>query len=85
MLREKSGHIHGRFESNTKVTRDVSGNIRGRGSNRLLRLLKGNTPSAFVAGGVLLGENSVSLVKEPLGAGRKGCPSSPRQHTGDNP
>jgi hypothetical protein len=54
VLREKSGHIHGRFESNTKVTRDVSGNIRGRGSNRLLRLLKGNTPSAFVAGGVWL-------------------------------
>lgn len=40
VLRDKTGQILGRFESDTKVTRDVHGTIIGRGSNQLLRLLK---------------------------------------------
>lgn len=40
VLRDKNGGILGRFESDTKVTRDASGTITGRGSNQLLRLLK---------------------------------------------
>ena len=40
VLRDKTGQIFGRFETDTKVTRDVHGKITGRGSNQLLRLLK---------------------------------------------
>jgi hypothetical protein len=40
ILRDKNGQILGRYETDTKVTRDASGNITGRGSNQLLRLLK---------------------------------------------
>jgi hypothetical protein len=40
ILRDKTGKILGRFESDAKVTRDASGKITGRGSNQLLRLLK---------------------------------------------
>jgi hypothetical protein len=40
ILRDKTGRILGRFESDTGVTRDASGKIVGRGSNQLLRLLK---------------------------------------------
>jgi DNA invertase Pin-like site-specific DNA recombinase len=40
ILRDRTGQILGRFESDTGVTRDVSGKIIGRGSNQLLRLLK---------------------------------------------
>ena len=40
VLRDKTGRILGRYETDTKVTRDASGNITGRGSNQLLRLLK---------------------------------------------
>ena len=40
VLRDKTGRILGRYESDTKVTRDASGKITGRGSNQLLRLLK---------------------------------------------
>ena len=40
VLREKTGHILGRFETDTGITRDASGKITGRGSNQLLRLLK---------------------------------------------
>jgi hypothetical protein len=32
-LRDKTGEILGRFETDTKVTRDVHGTITGRGSN----------------------------------------------------
>jgi hypothetical protein len=40
ILRDKNNRIVGRFETDTKVTRDASGTITGRGSNQLLRLLK---------------------------------------------
>jgi hypothetical protein len=40
ILRDKNGRILGRFETDTKVTRDASGTITGRGSNQLFRLLK---------------------------------------------
>jgi hypothetical protein len=40
ILRDKTGRIMGRFETNTGITRDASGRIIGRGSNQLLRLLK---------------------------------------------
>lgn len=40
VLRDKNGSILGRYETDTKVTRDVHGTIIGRGSNQLLRLLK---------------------------------------------
>jgi len=40
ILRDKSGQMLGRYETDTKVTRDVHGTITGRGSNQLLRLLK---------------------------------------------
>ena len=40
VLRDKSGRILGRFETDTGITRDASGKITGRGSNQLLRLLK---------------------------------------------
>jgi hypothetical protein len=40
VLRDKSGRILGRFETDTGVTRDASGKIIGRGSNQLLKLLK---------------------------------------------
>jgi hypothetical protein len=40
VLRDKTGRIFGRFESDTGVTREASGKITGRGSNQLLRLLK---------------------------------------------
>ena len=40
VLRDKSGRILGRFESDTKVTRTAEGKIIGRGSNQLLKLLK---------------------------------------------
>jgi hypothetical protein len=44
VLRDKSGRILGRFESDTGVTRDASGKIIGRGQNQLLRLLKQKAP-----------------------------------------
>jgi len=40
ILRDKSGRIIGRFETDTGVTRTADGKIIGRGSNQLLRLLK---------------------------------------------
>ena len=40
VLRDKNGRILGRFETDTGVTRNASGEITGRGSNQLLRLLK---------------------------------------------
>jgi len=40
ILRDKNSRIVGRFETDTKITRDASGKITGRGSNQLLRLLK---------------------------------------------
>jgi len=40
ILRSQTGQILGRFETDTKVTRDASRKITGRGSNQLLRLLK---------------------------------------------
>jgi len=40
ILRDKTGRILGRFETDTGVTRDASGKIIGRGSNQLLRLLR---------------------------------------------
>jgi hypothetical protein len=40
VLRDKTGRILGRFESDTGVTRDASGTITGRGSNQLLGLLE---------------------------------------------
>jgi hypothetical protein len=40
ILRDKTGRILGRFETDTGVTRAVDGRIIGRGSNQLLRLLK---------------------------------------------
>ena len=40
ILRDKTGRILGRFETDTGNTRDASGKIIGRGSNQLLRLLK---------------------------------------------
>jgi hypothetical protein len=40
MLRDKTGRILGRFESDTGVTRDASGKIIGYGQNQLLKLLK---------------------------------------------
>ena len=40
VLRDKTGRILGRFETDTRITRDASGKITGRGSNQLLRLLK---------------------------------------------
>ena len=40
VLRDKTGRILGRYETDTGVTRDASGKIIGRGSNQLLRLLK---------------------------------------------
>ena len=39
-LRDKSGRIVGRFETDTGVTRAADGKIIGRTSNQLLRLLK---------------------------------------------
>jgi len=38
ILRDKSGRIIGRFETDTGITRDASGKIIGRGSNQLLKL-----------------------------------------------
>ena len=40
VLRDKSGRILGRFETDTGITRDASGKIIGRDSNQLLKLLK---------------------------------------------
>lgn len=40
ILRDKNNRIVGRFETDTKITRDASGKITGRGSNQLLRLLQ---------------------------------------------
>ena len=40
VLRDKVGRILGRFETDTAITRDVSGKIIGRGTNQLLKLLK---------------------------------------------
>ena len=40
VLRDKNNRILGRFETDTGITRDVSGTITGRGGNQLLRLLK---------------------------------------------
>ena len=40
VLRDKAGRILGRFESDTGVTRDASGEIIGRGTNQLFKLLK---------------------------------------------
>jgi hypothetical protein len=40
ILRDESGRILGRYETDTRITRDTSGKITGRGSNQLLRLLK---------------------------------------------
>jgi hypothetical protein len=40
VLRDKAGRILGRYETDTKVTRNAPGTITGRGSNQLLRLLK---------------------------------------------
>ena len=40
VLRDKAGRILGRFETDTRIMREASGNITGRGSNQLLRLLK---------------------------------------------
>ena len=40
ILRDKSGRILGRFETDTNVTRKADGTILGRGSNQLLRMLK---------------------------------------------
>ncbi|MGO8928338.1 MAG: hypothetical protein ACLQU3_15835 [Limisphaerales bacterium] len=40
VLRDKTGQILGRFETDTGVTRAASGKITGRGSNQLLWLLK---------------------------------------------
>ena len=40
ILRDKTGRILGRFETDTNVTRAADGKIIGRGSNQLLRLLK---------------------------------------------
>ncbi|HEV2394427.1 MAG TPA: hypothetical protein VG146_18920 [Verrucomicrobiae bacterium] len=40
ILRDKTGRILGRFESDTSITRTADGKIIGRGSNQLLRLLK---------------------------------------------
>jgi hypothetical protein len=40
ILRDKSGRMLGRDETDTGITRDASGKITGRGSNQLLRLLK---------------------------------------------
>lgn len=40
VLRDKNNRIVGRFETDTRITRDASGKITGRGSNQLLRLLK---------------------------------------------
>jgi hypothetical protein len=40
ILRDRTGRILGRFETDTGVTRDASGKIIGRGSNQLLKLLK---------------------------------------------
>jgi len=40
ILRDRTGRILGRFETDTGVTRDSTGKIIGRGENQLLRLLK---------------------------------------------
>ncbi len=40
ILRDKTGRILGRFETDTGITREASGKIIGRGSNQLLKLLK---------------------------------------------
>lgn len=40
ILRDKNGRILGRFETDTGITRDVSGRIIGRGVNQMFRLLK---------------------------------------------
>ena len=40
VLRDKSGRILGRFETDTGIARDATGKIIGRGPNQLLRLLK---------------------------------------------
>ncbi len=40
ILLDKNNRIVGRFETDTRITRDASGKIIGRGSNQLLRLLK---------------------------------------------
>ncbi len=40
ILRSNTGNILGRFETDTKITRDSAGKIVGRGSNQLFRLLK---------------------------------------------
>jgi hypothetical protein len=40
ILRDKTGKRLGVFESDTKVTRDATGKIIGRGENQLFQLLK---------------------------------------------
>ena len=40
VLRDKTGRILGRFETDTGVTREASGKIIGYGQNQLLKLLK---------------------------------------------
>lgn len=40
ILRDKTGRILGRFETDTGITRTADGKIVGRGSSQLLRLLK---------------------------------------------
>ena len=40
ILRSQTGQILGRFETDTRITREATGKIIGRGSNQLLRLLK---------------------------------------------
>ena len=40
VLRDKNNRIVGRFETDTRITRDASGKITGRGVNQLLRLLR---------------------------------------------
>jgi len=40
ILRDKTGRILGRFETDTGVTRAADGKIIGEGSNQLFRLLK---------------------------------------------
>ncbi len=40
ILRDKTGPIVGRFETDTGITRDACGKITGRGVNQLFPLLK---------------------------------------------
>jgi hypothetical protein len=40
ILRDRTGRILGRYESDTGVTRNANGKIVGRGSNQLFKLLK---------------------------------------------